>query len=116
MGQKTFLITINHAPHGSIFYVEGLRTAVGMISTMDEHNATVLFLGDGAWAALAGMDRSETNRHIATLAEWGNKQVVEQESLERLGIRADEVSHDVEIVPRIQILALLNTADFVVDF
>ena len=39
MVQKTVLLTINHVPHGSVFCAEGLRTAVGVISTMDEHNA-----------------------------------------------------------------------------
>ena len=116
MAQKTVMLTINHAPHGSVFCTEGLRAALGVISTPDEHDTVVVFLGDGAYSALAGVDRSEAARYIATLSEWGYRLTVETESLEMAGIRDDEVAPDVEIVPRTRVLALLAAADFVIDF
>ncbi len=117
MAQKNVLITINHAPHGSIFCAEGLREAMGVISTPDEHNVVVVFLGDGAYAALAGVDRSdEVARSIAALAEWGYKLEVEMESLESAGIQSHEVAPDVEIIPRTKLLDQIGASDFVVDF
>jgi sulfur relay (sulfurtransferase) DsrF/TusC family protein len=116
MAQKTVMLTINHAPHGSGFCAEGLRTAMGVISTMDEHSAIVVFLGEGAWAAPVGVDRGEASRYLATLVEWGCLRAVEMESLEKAGIRTDEVAPDIAIIRRAAIRALLETADFVIDF
>lgn len=116
MAQKQVLLTLNHAPHGSIFYAEGLRAAVGVTAGVDEHSIVVVFLGEGAYAALKGFDRSETARYIGTLADWDYGLKVERESLEVRGISADEVAPDIEIVPRLKVLALLRAADFTIDF
>ena len=116
MAQKTVMLTINHAPHGSIFCAEGLRTAMCVISTMEEHNAIVVFLGEGALAVLGGVERGETSRYLATLDEWECRRTVEMESLEKAGIRADEVVTDMEILRRAEVRALVETADFVIDF
>ncbi|MEW6365715.1 MAG: DsrE family protein [Acidobacteriota bacterium] len=116
MAQKTMLLTINHAPHGSVHCVEGLRAAMGMISTPDEHNVSIVFLGDGAFSVLAGVERNEAARYMATLAEWSCRLAVEKESLEAAGIRPDEIASDVEIIPRAEVLSLIGGADFVIDF
>jgi hypothetical protein len=44
MGQRHVLITLNHAPYGSIYYTEGLRAVVGITSGIDEHTVDVLYL------------------------------------------------------------------------
>ncbi len=116
MPPKAVLLTINHAPHGSVLYAEGLRVAMGVMSTTDEHTIEVVFVGDGAYAALEGVDRSLIARYVATLAEFGCGLKVEEESLTGAGIRPDEVAPDFTIVPRSTLLTLLDAADFVVDF
>lgn len=116
MSQKNLLITIHHAPHASVFVAEGLRAAMGATSSVDEHNVTVLFLGDGAWAALAGVDRSEVVRSVDTLIDLGYELKLDGESLAERGIRAEEVAHDIGIVSRPQLLALVEAADFTIDF
>jgi sulfur relay (sulfurtransferase) DsrF/TusC family protein len=116
MAQKAVLLTISHAPHGNVLWAEGLRTAVGIISATDEHTVTVVFLGQGAFAALACLDRRETGRYLATLAEWDCRVAVEGESLQAAGIGTDEVAPDVEVIPRAALRAMVASADFVIDF
>lgn len=47
MGQKHVLITFNRVSYGSIFYTEGLRSAVGVTNGIDENTVDLLYLGDG---------------------------------------------------------------------
>lgn len=116
MAQKTVMVTISHAPHGSIFYAEGLRATVGVMAGVDEHRTVVVFLGDGAYATLKELDRSEAGRYIASLLGWGSELRVERESLEQRGIETGEVCADVGIIPRAQVLALLDAADLTIGF
>ncbi|MFQ5957600.1 MAG: DsrE family protein [Candidatus Brocadiales bacterium] len=116
MAQKTVLITINQVPYGNIFYTEGLRAAVGITSGIDENIATVAYLGDGAFFTLHGVDRKDTEKYILTLQKQGAKMVVEKESLKERGIKERDVATDFDIVPRKELLALVQAADFVIDF
>lgn len=116
MAQKHVLFTINHAPHGSIWYNEGLRAVVGVLSGIDEHTVDVVYLGDGAYFALKGVDRTDSAKYLGTLAKLDYRLKVERESLEARGIGEDEVAEDVAIVPRSEMLALVQKADATIDF
>ncbi|MDO8673260.1 MAG: DsrE family protein [Dehalococcoidia bacterium] len=116
MGQKHVLFTINHAPYGSIYYTEGLRAVVGVTSGIDEHTVDVVYLGDGVYFALKGVDRTDSVKYIGTLAGAGTRLKVERESLEARGIRPDEVADDVKIVSRGDVAYLLFRADVTIDF
>ena len=116
MGQRHVLITFNHAPHGSIYYTEGLRAAVGVTSGIDEHTVDVLYLGDGVRFALRDVDRRNSARYLATLASFGAKLKVEREALAERGIEEAGLAEDVEIIERRQALELVRRADLTIDF
>lgn len=117
MAQRTVLITINQAPFGNVFYTEGLRAAVGITSGIDENVATVAYLGDGVYFTLHGVNRKDTERYITSLQKQeGAKLLVERESLKERRIKERDVGTEFEIVPRKEILKLIQTADFVMDF
>lgn len=116
MAQKNVLITINQPPYGNIYYTEGLRAAVGITSGVDENIATVAYLGDGVYFTLHGVDRKDTEKYISTLQKQGAKMVVEKESLKERGIKYRDVATEFDILPRKELLALIQAADFVVDF
>jgi sulfur relay (sulfurtransferase) DsrF/TusC family protein len=116
MTQRRILFTINHAPFGSIHYAEGLRAVVGATSGIDEHEVDVLYLGDGVYFALRGVDRGDTLKYIDTLAKGGRKLNVERESLQERGVALEDLAPDVEVVPRSAIRQLIAQADFTVGF
>lgn len=116
MAEKRVLFTFNNAPYGSIFYNEGLRAAVGVTSGIDEHSVDVVYLGDGVYFALKGVDRADSSKYLDTLAKGGYRLRVERESLEDRGIKDSEIASDIEIVPRSTVLDLIRQADFTIDF
>lgn len=116
MAQKHVLFTINHAPYGSIWYTESLRAVVGVTSGIDEHTVDVVYLGDGAYFALKGVDRTDSAKYIGTLAGMDYRLSVEKESLAAKGIREDELAPDIQIISRGDVLALIGKADVTIDF
>ena len=116
MAQKHVLITMNHAPYGSIYHTEGLRAVVGATSGIDEHSVDVVYLGDGVYFALKGVDRSDSAKYIGTLAKGGNRLKAERESLEARGIGKAELAEDIDVISRSDVLALINKADVTIDF
>ena len=116
MPQKSTLVMLTHAPHGTLHFVEGLRAAMGLASTLDDCSLAVAFLGDGCMGSLATLERGEAERHIATLTELGHRLLVERDSLDARSIADGEVAPGVDIIPRSDLLALLRTVDFVVGF
>ena len=116
MAQKHVLVTMNHAPYGSIYYTEGLRAVVGVTSGIDEHTVDVLYLGDGAYYALKGVDRRDSLKYLGTLEKLGVRLKVERESLQRLQLSESELAEDVEVISRDQALDLIKRADVTIDF
>jgi sulfur relay (sulfurtransferase) DsrF/TusC family protein len=116
MGRRNVLVTFNHAPHGSVYYSEGLRAAVGVTSGVDEHSVDVLYLGEGVRFALRDTDRRDSARYLATLASFGAKLRVERESLAERDIEEAALAEDVEIIDRHQALELVRRADLTIDF
>jgi len=116
MAQRHVLFTFNHAPYGSIYYTEGLRAVVGATSGIDEHTVDVLYLGEGVYFALKGVDRTDSAKYLGTLSGSGCKLKVEEESLSQRGISKAELAEDIEVISRSQALALINEADLTVDF
>jgi len=116
MGQKHVLFTFNHAPYGSIWYTEGLRAVVGVTAGIDEHTVDVVYLGDGVYFALKGVDRTDSQKYLSTLADGGYHLMVERESLAARGISESEVAEDVKVIPRSEVVNLIKNADVTVDF
>lgn len=116
MAQKHVLITFNHAPYGSIFYTEGLRATVGVRSGIDEHTVDVVYLGDGVLFALKDVSRADSSKYLATLAKSGYRLKAEEESLKARGISQDQLAPDIDVIPRKEVLSLIEKADLTIDF
>ena len=116
MGQKKVIVTFNRHPFGTIHYVEGLRAAVGIFSGLDEHQIDVVYLGDGVYNILEGVDRNESIGYLATLDKYGFRLKVERESLDEREIDTSDVAEGIEVIPRADVFGLIKEADATVDF
>lgn len=116
MAEKKVVVSFNHAPYGSVFYTEGLRAAVGVTAGMDEHEVNAVFLGDGVYFTLKGVDRTDTAKYLATLGDLGSKLYAEEESLVSRGSSAADVADDIAVIPRRNVLQLYSEADVNIDF
>ena len=116
MAQRHVLFTFSHDPYGSIWYTEGLRAVVGVTSGIDEHSVDVVYLGDGVNFLRKNVERTDSARYLGTLAKLGTRLKAEKESLEARGLSAADLSDDVEIIPRSQVLGLIQKADMTIDF
>lgn len=116
MAEKKVVVSFNHAPYGSIFYTEGLRATVGVTAGIDEHKADAVFLGDGVYFTLKGVDRTDTAKYLGTLAALGSKLYVEEESLVSRGFSAGDVADDIAVISRREVLQLYSEADVNIDF
>lgn len=116
MAQRHILFTFNHAPHGSIWYNEGLRAAVGVTAGVDEHTVDVVYLGDGVYFALKDVDRANCAKYLGTLSAMGATLRAERESLEERGIAEGDLADDIQVIPRAELVDLIQSADLTVDF
>lgn len=116
MSQKRVLITFNRAPLGSIHYTEGLRAAVGVTSGIDEHSVDIVYLGDGVYFTLAGVDRSNSKLYLGTLETLGYSLKVERESLAARGLAETDLASDAQLISREEVLDLIRQADVTIDF
>jgi sulfur relay (sulfurtransferase) DsrF/TusC family protein len=116
LGEKKVVVSLNHAPFGSIFYTEGLRATVGITAGIDEHSVDAVFLGDGVYYALKDVNREDATGYLKTLNDLGSRLYAEQESLSERGISSDQLAADVEAVPRSRVVELFRDADCNLDF
>lgn len=116
MGQKNVLVTMNRPPYGDIYYTEGLRATVGVTSGIDENLVNVVYIGDGAYFALKGVDRTDSSKYIETLEKQGCKLLVEKESMLERGIDEKDVADDVKVTSRSEVLKLIQEADQTISF
>ncbi len=115
--EKKILFMFLKAPFGSIYYTEGLRAVVGMMSGMDEHKVTCVYMGDGAYYALKGSDKSESAGYLKTIADISETHYyVDGDSLAKRGIAAGEIDDMFEVISRDDISKLISDNDVVYDF
>lgn len=116
MSQRRVLFTFNHAPVGSIWYNEGLRAAVGVISGVDEHTVDIAYVGDGVYFALKDADRTTSAKYLGTLAAVGARLRAERESLEARGLSEGDLADDIAVISRSELSELVAAADLTIDF
>jgi sulfur relay (sulfurtransferase) DsrF/TusC family protein len=116
MAERTVVFSFHHAPYGTIYYTEGLRAAVGATSGIDEHKVHLVYMGDGVYYTLKGVDRTDAQKYLNTLVGLGVKPYVEEEALAERAVAREDLAGDVEVIPRSKILDLYKNADLNVDF
>lgn len=116
MATKKLLYHFNRPPYGTVFYTEGWRAAVGATAGIDEHEVTLLFLGDGVYYCLKGADRAENLGYEGTLKKADVKYYVVKEDLEARGISENELADDMTPISRKDVWKLYEEADFNLDW
>jgi sulfur relay (sulfurtransferase) DsrF/TusC family protein len=106
---KKVVITYSRPPYGTAHFTEGLRLASGM--GFDEHEAKLVFLGEGARCAMKGVDRAPAGQFLDTIAEFGYPLYVVRESLQENGIEEKEVDPLFKVVPREEVAGMLRDSD-----
>ena len=115
--EKNILFMFLRTPFGSIFYTEGLRAVVGMMSGLDEHKVTCVYMGDGAYYTLKGSDKSESAGYVKTISDISETHYyVEKESLAERGISESELDEMFEVVSRDDVAKLIAENDVIFDF
>ncbi len=105
------------APFGSIYYTEGLRAVVGMMSGLDEHKVTCVYAGDGAYYSLKGSDKSESAGYVKTISDISETHYyVEKESMAERGIAEADVDEMFEVISRDELAKLIAENDVIFDF
>lgn len=106
---KKLVITYSRPPYGTAHFTEGLRLASGM--GFDEHEAKFIFLGEGAWCALKGVDKVPAKQFLDTIAEFDYPCYVERESLSEKGIAEADVDPMFQVVSRSEVAKMLQASD-----
>jgi sulfur relay (sulfurtransferase) DsrF/TusC family protein len=114
---KNVFVSFLRSPVGSIYPVEGLRAAGGMLSGADEHKVTVAFMGKGARCAIKGVDLWYASKFMKLFPESGGKKFyVEEESLKDEGIDRSQVADEFAVIPRAQLRQMMLSADICLSF
>lgn len=116
MASHSILVMFLNRPFGTIHYVEGLRASLGIASGWDEHEVSLVFMGEGAYYALGGVKKTDSLKYINTLEKLGFSMKVERESLQDLGIDENDVDKEFTVVSRQEVFEMFNEHDFTVDF
>jgi sulfur relay (sulfurtransferase) DsrF/TusC family protein len=103
MSEKNVLIIVKSTPFKRINYYEALRVAVGLW----EHHVSLIWMGDGIYAALNKMDQTLTNHF---LEELDLNLFVEEEALQERGFNVTDVLHNAKVINREKISELILDA------
>jgi sulfur relay (sulfurtransferase) DsrF/TusC family protein len=116
--KRHVVVLLRRAPYGRVHVPEGLRAARGVAAGFDEHDVTVAFVDDGAYAARASVDRAALNMpgHVADLHDTGGEMVVDAAALDERGIDRAAVADDVTVRSADEITSLIHEADHTLDF
>jgi sulfur relay protein TusB/DsrH len=116
MAEKRILYHFNRPPHGTIFWTEGMRAAVGAVAGMDEHKVDLLFQGDGVYHALKDMEEAENQGYLPSLEDADVKYYVVDEDLKERGIATNELKDRFEVIDRAKAASLFKEADMNSDW
>lgn len=117
---KKFLLVNRRAPWGTIYALEGLEVA--LIAAAYGQDLSLLFLDDGVYQLLSGMDSTEiemknfSRTYLALEGLEVNKIYVETDSLSRRGLTEDLLAIAVTSLSRDEVARLLADQDVIINF
>ncbi|WP_137285680.1 DsrE family protein [Halorussus salinisoli] len=116
--KQDVVVLLARAPYGRVHVPEGLRAARGVAAGFDRHDVTVIFTGDGVYAARAAVDRDALNMpgHIADLRAEDGRMVVDAAAMAERGIESEEIADDVAVHTGEAVAELIRDADRTLDF
>jgi len=107
VAEKRTLIVIKTRPFTSLNYYEALRTAAGLW----DHEVKVLWMGDGVYAALDGVDKTLTGRLLADLPELDIGMYVDSDALRDRGLTGADLVEGAARADRDKMAGLLDWAE-----
>ena len=131
---KKFMYVNRHAPHGTIYPLEGLE--VVLIGAAFDQDVSMAFIGDGVFQLNKGQDTTDSGmKNVApTYGALGDYEVtklyVEQESLDERGLELNDLMNltwedeeenwaekpSIRVVSRAQLSDLLEQQDVILNF
>ncbi|MBT6932711.1 sulfurtransferase complex subunit TusC [Gammaproteobacteria bacterium] len=131
---KKFMYVNRHAPHGTVYALEGLE--VVLIGAAFEQEVSMAFIGDGVFQLKQGQDTVDSDMKnfspaYRALGDYEvNRLYVERESLEERGLNEDDLmpltwededddwaeKKSIHIVSRTQLADLLEEQDVILNF
>lgn len=106
---KKLVLTYTRPPYGTSHFMEGLRLASGM--GFDDHEAKLVFLGEGAFCALKGVDRAPAEKFLETINEFNFPFYVERESLLEHGIEEKSLDPSFKVASTEEISKMIRDCD-----
>jgi sulfur relay (sulfurtransferase) DsrF/TusC family protein len=113
MSEKMVMVVVKSKPYTSLNYYEALRTSAGLLS---QHRVTLIWMGDGIYAALKNADKTLTNQFFDIFQGMEIKLYIEEEALKERGFLKEDVITDAEVVDREKISDLLLNAQASIVF
>ncbi len=107
MTEKKTLIVIKSRPFTSLNYYEALRTAAGLW----DHEVKVLWMGDGVYAALDGVDKTLTGKLLADVPDLDIEMFVDSDALKTKGLAEADLVEGAAPADRAKIGELLGWAE-----
>ncbi|MBN2334992.1 DsrE family protein [Candidatus Bathyarchaeota archaeon] len=107
MAEKKTLIVIKSRPVTDLNYYEALRTAAGFW----DHPVTILWIGDGVYAALDKTDKSITGKFLADLPDLDVELYVDADSLTERGFTGDNLVEAAQPADQAAVLGLFESAE-----
>ncbi|MEM4734328.1 MAG: DsrE family protein [Candidatus Thorarchaeota archaeon] len=112
--EKRVLVLVRSRPFGKIHNFEGWRAAVGMFGM--DHIPTLLFMGDGVYVLLRGIDESPIRMFKSTYEGFEGTIYASMRSLRDRKIDPSELSDGVRLADDKQVASLLCESDIVMTF
>jgi sulfur relay (sulfurtransferase) DsrF/TusC family protein len=106
MPPKTVLIFMKSKPFSILNYYEALRVSAGLW----EHKVSLIWTGDGVYAALKNADRTLTDRFFEEFKDIDINLYVEEESLVERGFEISDVLPSAKVINREEISKLVIAA------
>jgi len=107
MAEKKTLVVIKSRPITNLNYYEALRTAAGLW----EHSVSVLWMGDGVYAALKDADKSITGKFIEDLPDLDVELYVDGAALRENGFTEENLIDGVQLADREAVRRLFESAE-----
>jgi sulfur relay (sulfurtransferase) DsrF/TusC family protein len=107
MPGKKVCVMLKSKPFSTINYYEGLRNAAGLW----EHQVSLIWMGDGIYAALKNIDTTLTHRYFSELPEAGVELYAEEEALNERGLTVNDIAAGIKLANREKIAELLAQAE-----
>lgn len=116
--RRDVVVLLTRAPYGRVHVPEGLRAARGVAAGFDQHDVTVVFTDDAAYAARKDVDRDALNMpgHVADLREQDGSMVVDATAMAERNIDPEEIADDVSVCAGDEVSSLVQNADCTLDF